>query len=184
MILEYRPEEVVEVGSGFSTLIARHAIRYGNTGSKLTVIDPEPHTNVSSAADEVILSYVEDSDLVKRSWNPRSILFIDSSHVCRSRGEPALFVLSGAAKPFPPGWLPTCTIFSCRTITRRTMTELCYTQQYLLHCLQSGSALSHHFVDIQSFSKSSGANAANIRRKAGSDPLFPGASYWIEVTSQ
>jgi hypothetical protein len=74
MILDERPEQIVEVGSGFSTLVAHRAIDYGDLDTKLTVIDPHPRTTVNAAADEVIRACIEDVDLDVRSWSPKSIL--------------------------------------------------------------------------------------------------------------
>jgi hypothetical protein len=183
MILDYRPEEVIEVGSGFSTLIARHAIRYGNTGSKLTVIDPEPRTNVSSAADEVILSFVEDSDIVQRSWNPRSILFIDSSHICRSRGDlPYLFCQ--VLPNLPIGMVVHVHDIFLPYDYPTNYDHLCYTEQYLLHCLLSSSARYRTIISTYNLSRNRAEMQQTFGEKVGRDPLFPGASYWFEVTTE
>ena len=183
MILDVRPQEIVEVGSGFSTLIARRAIRSGNTGSKLTVIDMQPRTDVGAAADEVIRQYVEDTDLENRVWKPNSILFIDSSHVCRSRGDlPLLFckvlpklpagVLVHVHDIFMPYEYPT------------NYDDLCYTEQYLLHCLLSGSSRYHTVLSTHNLSRNHPVEMQQtFGEKVGRDPLFPGASYWFHVVS-
>jgi hypothetical protein len=55
--------------------------------TELVVIDPEPRTDVTRAADEVILSRVEEVGLTQSDFPSPSILFIDSSHVVRSGGD-------------------------------------------------------------------------------------------------
>ena len=92
MILDRRPPRVVEVGSGFSTLVARKAVSYSHSDTKIVVYDPFPRTDVKPAADELNLMPVERSDLAQSDWSPRDLLFIDSSHICRTRGDlPYLF---------------------------------------------------------------------------------------------
>jgi hypothetical protein len=182
MILDVRPREIVEVGSGYSTLIARHAIQHGETGSKLTVIDVEPRTNVTAAADEVIRGYVEDTPLEHRAWDPSSIFFIDSSHICRARGDlPLLFCK--VLPQLPPGVVVHVHDIFIPYEYPTNYDELCYTEQYMLHCLLSSTAryrtllathyLSRHHADVM---------REAFGEKAG-DPLFLGASYWLEVVS-
>src|SRR6476659_2842202 len=87
MIYDFRPDKIVEVGSGFSTLIARRATEYAGLKTSLTVIDPSPRTDVQQTADRVILERVEDTKLDQFALTKKSLLFIDSSHVTRPRGD-------------------------------------------------------------------------------------------------
>ena len=92
MILDRKPRCIVEVGSGFSTLIARAAVNFCGHDTRIVVIDPCPRTDVHAAADEVILSPAETSGLTGFTWANDDLLFIDSSHICRVRGDlPCLF---------------------------------------------------------------------------------------------
>ncbi len=84
MIVDRKPPRVVEVGSGFSTLIARKAVSFAGAGTKIVVYDPYPRTDVKSAADELNLVPVERSDQAVSKWSPRDLLFIDSSHISRT----------------------------------------------------------------------------------------------------
>jgi hypothetical protein len=91
-IMDRRPPTLVEVGSGFSTLIARKAVAFAQTGTRIVVYDPYPRTDVKPAADELHLAPVEQSELAERRWQAGDLLFIDSSHICRTRGDlPYLF---------------------------------------------------------------------------------------------
>src|SRR6185436_19447886 len=92
LILEVKPRRIVEVGAGFSTRIARASIVHAGLPTTITVVDPEPRTDIRAIADEVVLAGVEGSNLHERDWAAGDLLFIDSSHVCRTRGDiPYLF---------------------------------------------------------------------------------------------
>lgn len=92
MILDRRPRRVVEVGSGFSTLIARRAVEYGKLDTRIVVIDQYPRTDVRSVVDELKLARVEQTGLIAFDWTADDLLFIDSSHICKTRGDlPYLF---------------------------------------------------------------------------------------------
>jgi hypothetical protein len=181
MILDTQPEEVIEIGSGYSTLVARQAIDYGKLNTKLSVIDIKPRTNVAAAADNVILSFVEDTDLDKREWNPNSILFIDSSHVCRARGDLPLIFCKILPK-LPVGMLVHVHDIFLPYDYPTNYDQLCYTEQYLLFCLLSGSpryktALATHFLSrnhSREMQQTFGEIAAN-------NSLFLGASYWFKI---
>jgi len=87
VIADFRPAHIVEVGSGFSTLIARKSVQFGGLGTTITVIDPSPRTDVSRAADRVLPRVVEEVDLSEVDITSDTLLFIDSSHICRGRGD-------------------------------------------------------------------------------------------------
>ena len=92
MILDMKPGQIIEVGSGFSTLIARKTIETAGLNTKITVIDPSPRTDVTNSADRVLKKFVEDLDPSEISITDTTLLFIDSSHICRGRGDiPFLF---------------------------------------------------------------------------------------------
>jgi len=92
MIRHFRPKRVIEVGSGFSTRMAKHALdrnREEGSASKHVCIEPyEMPWLESLGVDQVIRSKVEDLDLTLfRELKENDILFIDSSHVLRTRGD-------------------------------------------------------------------------------------------------
>ena len=62
--------------------------------------------------------------------------------------------------------------------------ELCYTEQYLLHCLLSGSSRYRTILSTHYLSRNYATEMQqSFGEKPGSDPLFSGASYWFEVVS-
>lgn len=74
MIGELRPNRIVEVGGGYSTLIARKAMNYFEHDCELVVVDPAPRTDVAGAADTVVRQPVERAG-VEALFDERTILF-------------------------------------------------------------------------------------------------------------
>ncbi|HET6370203.1 MAG TPA: class I SAM-dependent methyltransferase [Nitrospiria bacterium] len=89
IIRHYKPGHIIEVGSGFTTLLMRKAIEDGNLKTKLTAIDPSPHTEVVSFVNEHVRLPVEDLDITSiiDSLRENDILFIDSSHTVMTGGD-------------------------------------------------------------------------------------------------
>ena len=54
MVRLYKPSVIIEVGSGNSTMLFRHAISDGRLPSKLVSIDPVPRCEVMNFTDEII----------------------------------------------------------------------------------------------------------------------------------
>lgn len=80
---------IVEVGSGYSTLLMREAVRDGNLSTRIMCIDPCPRTEVRDAADEHLAMNLEDysSEAACALLADRGGLFIDSSHLVRTGGD-------------------------------------------------------------------------------------------------
>jgi predicted O-methyltransferase YrrM len=95
VVRHYRPQRMIEVGSGFSTRVTRKAIADGGLSTKITCIDPSPRASVQVSADEYIASPVEAvsvSDIAGRLAE-NDVLFIDSSHKVVAGGDvPFLFL--------------------------------------------------------------------------------------------
>lgn len=95
MIRRFRPQRVVEIGSGYSTLIAAEAARANASldghRTQITAIEPYPRQFlVDHAGDrwQLVRSPVEQVPLsVFTELEPNDILFIDSSHVVRIGGD-------------------------------------------------------------------------------------------------
>ncbi|HEX2474498.1 MAG TPA: class I SAM-dependent methyltransferase [Lacipirellulaceae bacterium] len=181
MIREFLPDRIVEVGSGYSTLIARRALEYANHDGQLTVVDPAPRTDVEQAADLVIYEPVEQVKVEKLGLTGRSLLFIDSSHITRPRGDiPYLYCEVLPQLPagtvvhfhdiFIPYDYPTC------------YDHLCWTEQYILHALLAGNSRCHTLMSTQFLSRHhTHEMQATFGSRVGVDNLFYGASYWIQI---
>jgi hypothetical protein len=90
MVRHFRPRQVVEVGSGFSSrLAARAALKNGST--RLTCIEPHPDNVLRTGLpglDLLIEKPVQQVPLALFcELLPNDILFIDSAHVVRIGGD-------------------------------------------------------------------------------------------------
>ncbi len=183
MIARHRPAKLVEVGSGYSTLVARKTVRHLGLDTKIQVIDPEPRRRIEDAADKVQYERVEDSGFGAQDVAPGDLLFIDSSHVCRSGGDlPYLFcevlpllpenVLVHVHDIFLPYDYPD------------NYFERFYTEQYLLHTLLASAprfevTLAAHYLvrdHLEAVRKA-------VSSELGSHAYFYGASFWFRTNS-
>ena len=182
LILHFKPETIVEVGSGFSTAIARAAIKAGGLDSQLHVIDPEPRRSVEGIADRIEYSPVESSSLAESAVPSHSLLFLDSSHITRSGGDgPFLFcsllpdlpsdVLVHVHDVFLPYDYPDVYV------------KRLYTEQYLLHALLADSAKFRVVFATHFMGRAHRREMQSVFGDAvGGEGLFGGASFWFEST--
>ncbi|NDJ61399.1 MAG: class I SAM-dependent methyltransferase, partial [Chloroflexi bacterium] len=96
LVRHYKPKRVVEIGSGFSTLLAADALRKNaqensEQDGSLICIEPYPSallTALGPRLHQLIDDKVQEVDLeFFASLGAGDILFIDSSHVLRSGGD-------------------------------------------------------------------------------------------------
>ncbi len=185
MICDYRPTDIIEIGVGYSTLVARHAIDWANLDTRVTAIDPEPRRSVATAADAVLLSRVEDIDLRAAPFSDlseRVLLFVDSSHVVRAGGDiPLLFnqlipsLPSGSLVHVDDVYIP----WDYPTSYRKRL----YTEQYVLQALLAHSdrfrtTFASYFM---------GRTQTDLMREIISPNVdvggfHVGSSYWFAVT--
>lgn len=91
MIRYYKPDRIIEVGSGNSSLIIHEAITLNynenNKSVQYTVIDPYPRREIVEKIHndtEIIINKVENINLAKfKDLYENDILFIDSSHMAK-----------------------------------------------------------------------------------------------------
>ncbi len=181
MILDFCPRRIVEIGAGFSTRIARRAVRLLSERCSITVIDPEPRTDVTGDADEVVLRPVEETSTTPILRGERGLLFIDSSHVTRSGGD-IPYLYNVLLPSVPVGTVVHVhDVFLPYDYPVQYQTRL-YTEQYVLHALLAHGeryrvvfathCMSRHHPDAM--------RAVFGDVVALEDPYF-GASFWFEV---
>ena len=135
MIVRERPRRIVEVGSGFSTRVARRALDWADLPSELHVVDPEPRTDVEDVADVVEMRRVEDGGLTIEAG---TLLFIDSSHTMTHHGDgPYLFC--DLLPSLPAGVLVHVHDIYLPYDYPAVYVRRGYTEQYALHALLAGA---------------------------------------------
>jgi hypothetical protein len=95
MIRCFKPATVVEVGSGFSTLLGAQAARRNRT-TRYVCIDPWPREFVAGGVPDVemVRQRVEETDIERfTQLRENDILFVDSSHVVRTGGDVNFMIL-------------------------------------------------------------------------------------------
>lgn len=181
LLCDRRPKTVLEVGAGFSTLVARRAVDHGGWDCKITVVDPQPRTEVAGHADRIIRSPVEEVSTAHFELDPEGVLFVDSSHVLRARGDlPRIFnelipglpggVLVHVHDVFIPWDYPDAYLLRL------------YGEQYLLQALLADSPRYRVLLAAHHMARS---HPQHMRRAFGdvvaSDPLYLGSSFWFEI---
>jgi len=90
MVRRFKPQQVVEAGSGFTTFLIDKALNENKTGS-LTIIDPYPdeifkHGGIGK--HKVIRDKIENVPLASfEKLKANDVLFIDSSHVVKTGSD-------------------------------------------------------------------------------------------------
>jgi len=87
LLRHFRPERVVEIGSGESTKFAANALRLTGSGA-LVCVEPYEAPHLEGLGFEVVRSRVEELDpAFFDNLGDGDVLFIDSSHVVRPQGD-------------------------------------------------------------------------------------------------
>ena len=181
MILDRQPRRIVEVGAGFSTRIARATASDAGLQTRITVVDPQPRTEIQNIADEVILKPVEKSGLTEREWSSGDLLFVDSSHICRTRGDvPYLFC--ELIPRLPAGVLVHVHDIYLPFDYPNNLDPRCYTEQYMLHALLSHAPRYRTLITSHWLSRT---HPDRMREAFGNevarDVRLYGGCYWFEI---
>jgi hypothetical protein len=183
IICDIRPSQIIEVGGGFSTLIARRAIDYLGLPTQVVVVDPHPRTTVTHVADVLISSRVEEIDLSSLPLAEGVLLFIDSSHIVRARGD-VQFLLGSVVPSLGVGsTIHVHDVFLPWDYPFMYQARL-YTEQYLLQAMLAFSnrykvLLSTHYMS-RCFAEEMRATFGAI---VGRDQEHFGGSLWFEVVN-
>jgi hypothetical protein len=162
MIRHFQPRKIIEVGSGFSSLVAAEAIAR-NGGSELICIDPFPLDFLRKGVPglhSLIEKKVEDIDLEFFSQlHSGDILFIDSSHTVRIGGDVNYLFLEVLPRLKPGVIVHVHDIFFPFDYPRDWVTDefRFWSEQYLLQAfltfnstfevLMANNYLSHYYED-------------------------------------
>jgi hypothetical protein len=184
MISSAKPDRIIEVGSGYSTVIARATVEHIGLNCDIHIIDPQPRRNIENIADHIEYKLVERSSLADIKFSENTLLFIDSSHVCRSEGD-LPFLYCRILPMLPSGVLVHIHDIFLPFDYPDNYFERFYTEEYLLHVLLAHSTkfevvLATHYLTREYRE----AMQAVFGPGVGEDPLFFGASFWMRSSEQ
>jgi len=183
MILDRKPRRLIEVGSGYSTLLARKVIQYGGSPTELIAIDPWPRTDVQAAVDRLYQMPVEQSHLIDFDWSPEDLLFIDSSHLCRTRGD-LPYLYCQLLPSLPAGVLVHVHDIYLPYDYPNLYDKWCYNELYLLACLLAHSPRYHTVLATHWLSREHRQVMLDtfgpMVSKDG-DLNYNGCSFWFEI---
>lgn len=181
MMLDTVPDNIIEIGGGFSTIIAKKIISKFGLNCKITVIDPEPRTEIKDFADDIIYNNIEDVELNNIPIKKNSLIFIDSSHITRSRGD-IPYIYNKLLPILPFGCIVHIhDIFIPYDYPFQYQAKL-YTEQYMLYALLSHSKkyeiifATHYMVR-----KHKERIQEVFGDVVGENDLYYGSSFWSAV---
>lgn len=182
LIRHFKPKRVLEVGAGYSTMIAAKAARKNET-THLTIIEPYPFDILKrgfSGLQHLIEQKVQDVDMsVFEELEANDILFIDNSHVSKIGSDVnhvILRILPRLKKgviihfhdifipyEYPKQWVAGKHIF--------------WNEQYIL---QSFLLFNSNFKTLLGSYYLARTDEDRLRKIANHSPHFQGGSYWIQ----
>jgi hypothetical protein len=182
MVRHFQPRRIIEVGSGFSSLVLGQAARQNKT-SVLTCIDPFPSEFVRSnsipALSSLIETKVEDLDLEFFSQlDSGDVLFIDSSHTVKIGGDVNYLFLEVIPRLKPGVLVHIHDIFLPFDYRREwVLDELRFwTEQYLL---QAFLAFNSQFEVLLANSYLNHYHQQELKTAFPGLPSWQGGSFWM-----
>lgn len=105
MIARKAPGRFVEIGSGFSTRVARCTIDSLGLETRIVSIDPAPRADIDALADEVVRQPFEEAAArVAGGVQPGDLVFLDGSHYVFPGNDTTVFFMEFLPS-LPPGVL-------------------------------------------------------------------------------
>ncbi|NWD72543.1 class I SAM-dependent methyltransferase [Pseudomonas gingeri] len=158
-----RPNKIVEIGSGFSSLIALEALRKNGVGT-LSCIEPFPRPFITSLGKEGALELLDHPaqdvsvQMLNSMLDDGDILFIDSTHTVKSGSDCLHIYLRLLPKITKKIFVHVHDVFLPFGLPKRWLIDhqIYWTEQYLLLALMIdnprtkllfGSAYHQHFND-------------------------------------
>jgi methyltransferase family protein len=94
MLVSTAPVRYVEIGSGHSTKLARHAVESAHLSTSIISLDPKPRATIDGLCDRIIRQRLETSDLsLFDELEAGDILFFDGSHRIFTNSDVTVFFL-------------------------------------------------------------------------------------------
>jgi predicted O-methyltransferase YrrM len=179
MVRRFRPKRVIELGSGYSTLIVREALaRSGDPESRLQTYDPYPSSLLRANWPVTRLAVQNIGDDVFARLEAGDLLFVDTSHTVKTGGDVNRIVLELLPLLAPGVIVHFHDIFLPYPYSRAHLEDAHFwSEQYLLQAFLSGNESWEVLVGAQAVAR------AHPHRLAATVPTFaqgasPGA-FWI-----
>jgi hypothetical protein len=182
LVRHFKPRRVIEIGSGFSTMVAAAAARR-NPATEVIAIEPYPNEMLRRGfpgLTRLVESKAEDVDIsLFSSLEENDILFIDSSHVVRTGGDVNFIYLELLPRLKPGVLVHLHDIFLPAEYPREWVMDkhIFWTEQYLLHAfLAFNSAFRVLFGTAMMLER----HYETMRATFPEVPWPGGASFWIQ----
>jgi hypothetical protein len=183
-----KPRMVIEIGSGFSTLLARlaldrNAAESGGARCRHLCIEPYEHPWLDKSGLEVVRRRVEEVDpIIFSALGAGDVLFIDSSHVLRPGGDVVVEILQILPRLAPGVVVHVHDIFTPRDYPWDWLFEMhrLWNEQYVLEAFLSMNPSFEVMLGVQHL-----WHAARQDMEAACVPLdgqIPGTSFYIRRT--
>jgi hypothetical protein len=193
-LLSRSPKRYFEIGSGHSTLFARHAINYGRLRTTITSLDPSPRREVDAVCDLTLRMPLEDCGLdFVNELEAGDILFFDGSHRVFTNTDVTVFFLEVIPRLKPGVLVHIHDIFLPDDYPADWGSRL-YSEQYLLAAMLLCKMppfkviLPNYFICTDSALRSkveksfrAPAGGIDIPFHNKNQPNIPGVSFWLET---
>lgn len=141
VLAEYEPSRIMEIGSGYSTLVIDHARRVLQLPGEVIAVDPDPRIDITEHVDAHLQDRVQDvpvSDF--QILVDGELLLIDSTHIYQPGGD-VEYLLKEVLPALNPGVI--VGLHGIRLPINYTRTELqrgYNEQEHFLQYLRGGQA--------------------------------------------
>jgi predicted O-methyltransferase YrrM len=187
LLRHWRPDRIIEVGSGFSTLLmADVKRRFLNGRGHITCIEPYPRPLLErgiDGVDELVVGAVQDVPFDRfEALKHGDLLFIDSSHVAKTGSDVVHLLLDVLPRLAPGVLVHVHDIFLPDEYPRAWAIDenRGWNEQYLLRALLTHSnAFRVRFAAHYATRRFPGALRDALALNEG-EPLPGGGSFWIE----
>jgi predicted O-methyltransferase YrrM len=190
-IRHFRPARILEVGSGYSTLMMLEALSANQTerpGSacELTCVEPyEMPWLDATAGVKVLRQRVEELDERHvRALGANDILFIDSSHVVRAQGDVVRIYLELLPLLAPGVLVHLHDIFTPRDYPRRWVVDevRLWNEQYLFEAFMQANAGFRVVGALNFLARHHGGELAARFPMLRAEPAIEPGSMWLQKT--
>jgi hypothetical protein len=194
-LLARKPTRLFEIGSGHSTMFARHAVRVGGLSTKITSIDPNPRAPIDALCDRVIRAPLEDcAPAIVDELLPGDVLFFDGSHRIFQNSDVTAFFLDVLPRLKAGILIHVHDVFLPEDYPSEWAAQM-YSEQYCIAAMLLCATPPFRVVLPNYFVCTDAALGAKVRaifRARNGEPSIPfnylnpgntpGVSFWLETT--